>query len=164
LARKAQDTNGHTRLTKNKYNMLTVLKSLNFNIKHDNKLKKDLQKYVQAPVTSSDEVSLFVQSLNSARGARLASHTKIVDVPTLKQLPMAQKLTVFALASPMECGPELASLPLSTYHSANHEVDSVDSPLCPLIGSQNNDKWITPCPFNSSVAFTYGHCSTSESH
>jgi hypothetical protein len=98
LARKAQDTNGHTRLTKNKYKMLTVLKSLNFNIKHDIKLKKDLQMYVQAPVTSSDEVSLFVQSLNSARGARLASHTKIVDLPTPKQLPMAQKLTVFALA------------------------------------------------------------------
>jgi hypothetical protein len=62
--------NGHTCLTKNKYKMLMVLKLLNFNIKHDNKLKKDLQKYVQAPVTSSDEVSLFVQSLNSARGAR----------------------------------------------------------------------------------------------
>ena len=100
LARKAQDTDGHTCLTKNKYKMLTVLKSLNFNIKHENKLKKDFQKYVQAPVTSSDEVSLFVQSLNSARGAHLASHTKIVDVPTPKQLPMAQKLTAFALASP----------------------------------------------------------------
>jgi hypothetical protein len=70
--------------------MMTVLKSLNFNVKHDNKLKKDLQKYVKAPVTSSDEVSLFVQSLNSARGARLASHTKIVDVPTPKWLPMVR--------------------------------------------------------------------------
>jgi hypothetical protein len=134
--------------------MLMVLKSLNFNIKHDNKLKKDLQKYVQAPVTSSDEVSLFVQSLNSAGGACLASHTKIVDVLTPKQLPMAQKLTAFVLVSSMECGPEITSLPLSTYHSANHAVDSVDSPLCPLIGSQNNDKWITPCPFKSPVAFT----------
>jgi hypothetical protein len=39
------------------------------------------------------------------------------------------KSWLFALASPMECGPELASLPLSTYHSANHEVDSVDPPF-----------------------------------